>query len=387
VNLGDGSYDVTVTDANGCTVVASYILTEPDAVEVTGITVDPSCNVLSGVQDGTIDITATGGTPGYTYLWDGPFGATGSTSEDLTDLGAGTYNVTITDANDCEVIASFTLSEPTEVVVSGGTVDLDCNSGSGAPTGAIDITASGGQGLVAGDYTYAWTGTGVAASDEDQTGLSAGTYTVVVTDANGCSDSAEFTLTEPTAVEVTAVTSDLTCNAANGPADGTIDVMPSGGQGLEDSDYTYNWVASAGGAGLDATSGDQTDLTAGTYSVTVTDSNGCTAEGSWTLIEPSIISILASTTDLECNDASGSPDGEIQITVSGGTGGYTYAWTGTGVNPTSEDQTGLTAGTYSLIVTDANGCTQQDEYTLTEPDAVEVSGVQGWIRQQPIRQA
>ena len=378
-NLGAGTYDVTITDLNGCTVTATYTLNEPDAVAVTGITVDPSCNVLSGVQDGTIDITATGGTPGYTYNWSGPGVAT--TSEDQTGLGAGDYDVTVTDANGCEVTESFTLSEPTEVVVAGGTVDLDCNAGSGSPTGAIDITASGGQGTGPGDYTYAWTaspGTGIVATDEDQTGLSAGTYTVVVTDANGCTGENTFTLTEPTAVEVTAVTGDLTCNAANGPADGTIDVMPSGGQGLADSDYTYNWVASNGGAGLDATAGDQTNLTAGTYSVTVTDSNGCTAEDSWTLTEPPIISILASTTDLECNDASGSPNGEIQITVSGGTPGYTYSWTGSGVgiDPTAEDQTGLTAGTYTVVVTDSNGCTQQDQYTLTEPDAVEVSGVQ-----------
>ena len=259
--------------------------------------------------------------------------------------------------------------------MTGGTVDLDCNAGSGAPTGAIDITASGGQGSVASDYTYSWTGTGVVPADEDQTGLSAGTYTVVVTDANGCTGENTFTLTEPTAVEVTAVTGDLTCNASNGPADGTIDVMPSGGQGSTDADYTYNWVATNGGSNLAPMAGDQTGLTAGTYTVTVTDGNGCTAVGSWDLTEPEIISILASTTDLECNDASGAPDGEIDITVTGGTPGYTYEWTGTGVAVNAEDQTGLIAGTYVVVVTDANGCTQQESYTLTEPDAVEVSGV------------
>ena len=141
--------------------------------------------------------------------------------------------------------------------------------------------------------------------------MSAGTYTVVVTDANGCTGENTFTLTEPTAVEVTAVTGDLTCNASNGPADGTIDVMPSGGQGTTDADYSYNWEATNGGSNLAPMAGDQTGLTAGTYTVTVTDGNGCTAVGSWDLTEPEIISILASTTDLECNDASGAPDGEI----------------------------------------------------------------------------
>ena len=377
--LGAGTYDVTITDANGCTVEATYVLNEPDAVEVTGVLDQPDCNVLSGALDGGIDITATGGTPGYTYNWEGPGVAT--TSEDQTGLGTGTYTVTITDANGCEVVESFDLLEPTEVVIAGGTVDLDCNAGSGAPTGSIDITASGGQGTNAGDYTYVWStadGTGLVTTDEDQTGLSAGTYTVVATDANGCTGENTFTLTEPTAVEVTAVTGDLTCNASNGPADGTIDVMPSGGQGTVDGDYTYVWTT-VDGANLDATAGDQTGLTAGTYTVVVTDGNGCTAEGTWTLVEPVIISILASATDLECNSGSGAPNGEIDVTVTGGTPGYTYAWTtsgGSGLDPTAEDQTALTAGTYTLVVTDSNGCTQQDSYTLTEPDAVEVSGVQ-----------
>ena len=131
------------------------------------------------------------------------------------------------------------------------------------------------------------------------------------------------------------------------------------------------------GAGLSTSAGDQTGLTAGTYNVTVTDSNGCTATATFTLAEPDIISILASTTDLECNSASGAPTGAIDITVSGGTpgSGYTFDWTGTGVNMTSEDQTGLEAGTYTVVVTDANGCTQQDQYVLTAPDAVMVTGV------------
>ena len=120
------------------------------------------------------------------------------------------------------------------------------------------------------------------------------------------------------------MTVDLTCNASNGLPDGTIDVMPSGGQGTIDDDYSYNWEASNGGSGHIATDGDQSGLTAGTYTVTVTDGNGCTAVGSWTLGEPAIISILANTTDLECNDASGTPDGEIDLTVTGGTGGYTF---------------------------------------------------------------
>ena len=132
-------------------------------------------------------------------------------------------------------------------------------------------------------------------------------------------------MTEPTPVAVTGVTGDLTCNAANGPADGTIDITPTGGQGTSEGDYTYNWQSDMG-AGLSTSAGDQTGLTAGTYNVTVTDSNGCTATATFTLAEPDIISILASTTDLECNSASGAPTGAIDITVSGGTPGSGYTF-------------------------------------------------------------
>ncbi len=376
-NLGGGTYNLTITDDNGCTVTATYTLTEPDAVTVTVIEDQPDCNVASGALDGGLDITADGGTAPYTYNWSGP--NTVASTEDQANLGAGTYDVTVTDSNGCTVGATYTLVEPDAVAVSGVQTDLDCNSGSGAPTGGITITPSGGQGTTQADYTYAWTtpdGTGLDATAADQSNLSAGTYTVVVTDVNGCTGENTWTLTEPTAVDVTALTTDLDCNVSNGPPTGQIDVIPSGGQGTVDGDYTYAWTT-ADGFGLNPTGGDQTDLGAGTYNVTVTDANGCTAEGSWTLTEPIIISILANSTDLECNDASGSPNGAISITVSGGTPGYTYAWTtadGSGVVATDEDQSGLSAGTYDLVVTDANGCTQADSYTLTEPDAVVVTG-------------
>ena len=384
--LSAGTYDLVVTDANGCTQSDTYTLTAPDAVEIAGTTTDLACNDASGAPTGAIDITPSGGQGtvegDYTYNWATVDGSgLVVTDADQTALSAGTYSVTVTDANNCTAVASYTLTEPTEVIVAGGTTDLDCNDASGAANGAIDITPSGGQGSLESDYTYAWTtadGSGLVATDADQTGLSAGTYEVVVTDGNGCTGSNSFTLTEPTAVEVTAATVDLTCNAANGPADGQIDVTPTGGQGTVDGDYTYTWTTADGG-GLDVTAGDQTGLSAGTYNVTVTDGNGCTAEGTWTLTEPVIISILASATDLDCNDASGAADGEIDITVSGGTPGYTYAWTtadGSGLVASDEDQTGLSAGTYDLVVTDANGCTQADTYTLTEPDAVVVTGTQ-----------
>jgi len=147
---------------------------------------DLSCNSSSGAADGTIDITPTGGTSPYTFDWGDLMGE--ENGEDRTGLAAGDYSVTINDANGCSYeIGPITLNEPTPVAVSGETTDLSCNASSGTADGAIDITASGGS--VAGAYDYSWSttdGAGLVATDEDQTGLAAGTYTVVVTDDNNC---------------------------------------------------------------------------------------------------------------------------------------------------------------------------------------------------------
>ncbi len=353
--------------------------TSQDPLNVSCTPMQPTCNVSSGALDGGVDVTVTGGSTPFTFVWQMDGTDMSDVTEDLSNLGTGTYAVTVTDANNCTGECSVTLTEPTPVDVAGEPTNLDCNSGSGAPSGGINITPSGGQGTDEADYTYAWTtpdGSGLVPTDADQADLSAGTYTVVVTDVNGCTDSDSWTLTEPTPVDVIGTTTDLTCNASNGPANGIIDITPSGGQGTDEADYTYAWTT-PDGSGLNPTGADQSGLSAGTYEVVVTDGNGCTDSASFTLNEPMIISILASTTDLDCHADSGPADGEIDISVTGGTPGYTYAWTtadGSGLVASDEDQTGLSAGTYDLVVTDANGCTQTDTYTLTQPDAVEVAG-------------
>ena len=247
---------------------------------------------------------------------------------------------------------------------SGITTDLSCNSVSGTADGAIDLTATGGT----PPYVYNWSDISGTDDAEDRTGLEAGSYTVSITDANNCLVEVSFTLTEPTAVSVVGTTTDLSCNASSGTADGAIDLTASGGTGT----YTYAWTTTDG-TGLAATAADQNGLSAGTYAVTVTDDNGCTAETSFTLTEPTAVSVVGTTTDLSCNASSGSADGAIDLTASGGTGTYTYAWTttdGSGLAATAADQSGLSAGTYAVTVTDDNGCTAETSFTLAEPTAV-----------------
>ncbi|GAH49205.1 unnamed protein product, partial [marine sediment metagenome] len=239
--------------------------------------------------------------------------------------------------------------------------NVSCNGNS---DGEIDITVTGGT----APYNYNWadgTGTGTVPGDEDQTGLTAGTFNVTVTDANGCTIIGNYTVTEPAALSIAESVTNVSCNGGN---DGEIDITVTGGT----APYSYNW---ADGTGTGTVSGDedQTGLTAGTFNVTVTDANGCTIIGNYTVTEPAALSIAESVTNVSCN---GGNDGEIDITVTGGTAPYSYNWadgTGTGTVSGDEDQTGLTAGTFNVTVTDANGCTIIGNYTVTEPAALSIA--------------
>ncbi len=334
--LSAGGYSVTVTDANGCTITDSYTVDEPTALAVTGTSTDLACN---GDADGSVDITVSGGVGPYTYSWN-----TGATTEDLSGLSGGTYSVTVTDANGATSATSYTVNEPTALSLSDVVTDVLIN---GQSTGAIDITVGGGT----APYTYAWS---TGSTSEDLSGLSAGGYSVTVTDANGCTITDSYTVDEPTALAVTGTSTDLACN---GDADGSVDITVSGGVGP----YTYSWNTGA-------TTEDLSGLSGGTYSVTVTDANGATSATSYTVNEPTALSLSDVVTDVLIN---GQSTGAIDITVGGGTAPYTYAWS---TGSTSEDLSGLSAGGYSVTVTDANGCTITDSYTVDEPTALAVTG-------------
>ncbi|WP_304035042.1 HYR domain-containing protein [Mesonia mobilis] len=178
-NLTAGIYEVTITDDNGCTATVSATITQPSsALSANGVATDVSCN---GGNNGTVDLTVVGGTAPYSYAW-----SNGATTEDLSGLTAGTYNVTVTDANGCTATESVEVQQSAVLSVSGVSTDVSCN---GLNNGAIDLTVVGGT----PPYTYIWSNT---ATTEDLSGLEANTYSVTVTDANGC------TATESIDIEV-----------------------------------------------------------------------------------------------------------------------------------------------------------------------------------------
>lgn len=330
--LGAGTYTCTITDALSAVLTKTVTITQPSA-PVGGSTIITNVSCSSG-SNGAINLTPTGGVSPYTFNWGG-----GVTTEDRAGLVAGTYTCVVTDNNGCTATVLATVTQPSSAVSGSTTVtNVACNAGT---NGAINLTPSGGT----SPYTFNWGG-GVVT--EDRTGLSAGSYSCVVTDNNGCTATVSATVTQPAALGGSTAVTNVSCFSGS---NGAIDLTPSGGT----PGYTYNW-----GAGI--TSQDRTGLAAGTYSCVVTDANSCTSTISATVTQPAA-SVGGTTTVTNVSCAGGS-NGAIDLTPSGGTPGYTYNW-GSGI--TTQDRTGLAAGSYSCVVTDASACTGTVTATVTQP--------------------
>ena len=340
-NLSPGTYTYTATSTNGCvSAPVTITITQP---QVGLILSNTQVNVLCfGNNTGSIDLTVTGGTGPYTYAW-----SNNTTAQDPSNLIAGAYTVTVTDANGCAATTTVTITQPASALVATTTqVMIACFGGS---TGSVNMTPTGGT----APYTYVWTGGSTAQS---AIGVPAGTYTVVVTDANGCTTTISATITQPQAPLSLATTQvNVLCF---GNSTGSIDLSPSGGT----PGYTYAWSNNS-------TIQDPLNLIAGTYTVVVTDANGCIDTTSVIITQPqSGLSLSSTQVNVLCF---GNNTGSINLTVTGGTGPYTYAWSN---NTTSQDPSNLIAGVYTVTVTDANGCTATLSITITQPaTAVSIS--------------
>jgi gliding motility-associated-like protein len=324
-----GNYSVLITDANGCTNSAySTTISQPaTAVSVSGISNNINC---FGGNTGAVDLTPAGGTPGYIYNW-----SNGATTQDLSGLTTGTYSVLVTDANNCTATFSAGITQPASALnVTGTSTNINCFGGS---TGSINITPSGGTGI----YGYVWSN---GATTQDLSGIPAGNYNVTVTDLNGCTNNSfSVSITQPAAaVSITGVHTNVLCFSGNS---GSVDITPAGGT----PGYTYLWNNGA-------STQDLSNLSAGNYSVLVTDANGCTNSSfAVTITQPAAgLAVSGTSTNNPCY---GFHNGTVNITVTGGTPAYTYAWSNGGF---TEDLANLGAGTYSLLVTDANGCTNSN---------------------------
>lgn len=334
-NLNAGTYSLNVTDSLNCTATTSVTINEPAALVATlSASTDVSCH---GDSSGTATISTIGGTGTYTYIW-----TNGSTQANPNNLVAGSHTVTVTDANGCTDNISITINQPTTLAPSIVQIqNVDCF---GNTTGQITTNTTGGT----GSYTYAWDNN---TSNSNLTNVGAGTYTLSVTDANNCVSTISATVTEPTAIvsQLTNVTN-VDCH---GNANGAISTTTTGGAG----NYSFLW------SNGDTTSS-LTNLNGGNYNLTITDANNCTSTLSATVNEPAILATqFSNVIDVNCF---GNANGSAMVNVTGGNGNYSYQWNN---NATTADIYNLQGGTYTIVVTDALGCTITDSIIIQEPTA------------------
>ncbi|MCB0396547.1 MAG: gliding motility-associated C-terminal domain-containing protein [Flavobacteriales bacterium] len=332
--LSAGTYYVTATDAWGCSVVDSTTISEPSAMILTGSKNDATC----GSSNGQVSISASGGNPGYTYLWS-PGNYTTAT---VTGLSAGAYMVTVTDNTGCDITSSVVVNNITGPTLGLSSTDVYCN---GSNTGSITVTPSGGT----PPFTYLWAPGGYTSASIS--GLSAGTYAVTVTDNNTCLASQVVEIMEPTALDATLSMTPLSCKSSG---DGTATVTAYGGT----PGYNYLWFDGT-------TNATATGLSAGSHSVTVTDNNGCPMPFSVTVTEPDTITGTVSVTDATCN---GGSDGTALVNASGGISPYSFNWSPLGGSDSLA--IGLPAGTYTVTVRDSNGCSIQLTGDVSEAPAM-----------------
>ncbi|MEM6724632.1 MAG: SprB repeat-containing protein, partial [Bacteroidota bacterium] len=331
--LCPGVHGVSVNDDNGCSFLFNFFTGFSPGFIVSSTEVDLQCG---GFDNGAIDLSVALANPPYTYLW-----STGATTEDVSNLPEGNYTVTITDVAGCETMYSTSVDAPPSINVSSTISDPTCPGNS---EGAIDLTVSGGV----PPFTYLWShGLGTS---EDQTGLSAGNYSVSITDNNGCTLSETFSISTTALLDFDTQVTDVNCD---GSILGSIAITASGGQ----LPYTYLWNNGATSASL-------TGLIAGWYDLSLSDANGCLLSTSVEVSAPDLtLSSLSSVVEPACE---GDLTGAIQATVSGGVLPLTYEWSVAGA-PNASSLGGLAAGQYFLTVTDASGCSQMDNVTITEP--------------------
>ncbi|GAB3716783.1 hypothetical protein GCM10027592_58390 [Spirosoma flavus] len=344
--LSAGVYSFTITDANSCNKTGTATISQPSAIVSTTAVTNVACN---GGSNGMASVSVSGGAGGYTYSWS-PSGGTNATA---TGLSAGSYTITVTDANNCYHYRTITVTEPPALAATTSVTAITCQ---GANNGRARVNVSGG----AGGYSYSWSpsgGTGALA-----TNLSPNSYTVSVSDANNCLLTRIVSLTQPAALAATLSQTNITCN---GSASGGASVSVTGGT----PDYTYSWAPS-GGSGATATG-----LSAGSYTVTISDANGCPSiTQTVSLTQPSALTLTGSQTNVTTY---GGSDGVARVDVSGGvlSYNYTYHWgPGTLTGESTSSVSGLSAGVYSVTVTDANTCSKTQSFTLTQPAALTITG-------------
>lgn len=348
VSQAAGTYDIVVMDAANCTETVSTTLTEPAIL--TSI-YDPTDTECFGACDGEMEFTAAGGTAPYLYSIDN--GVTTTTNNVITGICASTFTVVVEDDNGCTINTVQVINEPTEVTFSSVEQPSTCSN----PNGEITITANGGT----PGYTYSIDNGANFVAGNNFTGLAEDTYLIVVEDNNNCPATGTQIVTNEASPQIDLLTgTDPLCN---GSADGTITVAASGGTGT--LLYSIN-------GGATQASNIFNGLTAGVYTVEITDDNLCTDDQNITLTDPPVLTFNPTQTPLACFQNS---TGSINIVPNGGTPPYEYSFDNGATFGASPNHNFIAAGNYDMVVRDFNGCTETDAITVTEPPLLEFNSI------------
>ena len=337
INLAIGRYSVTITDGNGCSDTTTAIINEPSSL-IASIDSIKNVSCFNG-NDGAAFASCIGGTQPYTYFW--PGGGSGAIK---TNLPVGNYILTVTDANNCSDTISFSINQPTILNASLSSNPVSCFGGN---DGSVTAVASGGI----APYTYNWSSNQTTPTI---TNLTAGTYSLILQDSKSCADTASVLVSEPTDLIATiTLTNNVLCF---GGSDGNAIVNAS--EGIPP--YTYLWPSSGNLP-------NENNLSSGRYTVTITDSNGCSDSATAIINQPDDLVISISQTDVSCF---GGNDGSVISSIIGGRKPYTYLWSN---NRSDTSISNLIAGTYSLTVVDRNGCIKDTTLLINEPISLTIN--------------
>jgi gliding motility-associated-like protein len=424
-NIETGTYMLTIDDIGNCPFTNSYTITQPDDIVI--LTNSQTNSTCFGSNNGTIDLSITGGTGSYSYAWT-KNNIAFATTQDLSNLSPGTYTATVSDENNCgPKTITFTVTEPPLLVVTlVNKTNIDCF---GTSTGAINIQVVGGT--IAVDYNFYWTGpNGFTSTSKNLTSLFSGTYNLTVTDDNGCQKTLQVILTQSPEIIISFTTTEITCYGANNASLTTTivggsapysfvwdnlatslnqDNLAAGNYTITVNDnlgciklatvnipeapiFTINPVvknvscfgANNGSINLNLVGGiapvslswsdgstaglTRNNLAPGTYTATITDGKPCVIVRTFIIIQPQTLVLSANLVNpTNCNNAN---SGAIDLIVSGGTPPFSYSWSN---GTTNEDLINAIAGSYSVTVLDKNGCSASAQYTLIRPEPITIS--------------
>ena len=332
--LSAGIYTVTATDVHGCTAVQWASVDQSALLVSTAVSAATAC---FGGNDGSVSIQSNGGQAPYQYQW-----SNGQTGITIIGLPAGLYSVTITDAFGCTSLNTALVSQPPQLTLSAAPGAVSCFGGA---NGTLNASLVGGT----GPYTIAWSN---GQSGIEANGLSAGTYTLTATDAQGCTVSSMAAVITPTAILSGITAQDPDCF---GGANGMATLLTSGGT----PPYSFQWQNGQTGASAQ-------QLSAETYQVTATDSNGCTHTRSISLSQPTVVSGNIQALEAGCF---GAATGQAWGSASGGVPPYTFTWQN---GQTTAQINGLTSGWYGLSITDAHQCAGKMQVWVGQPTPLSV---------------